>query len=181
MADTTIPEKALNAFFGALDHGNRRAAERYPGESSRRQPIHVVYGGAHLFAADTVQKLGAIAGRSLQEYAPDAATLSDAFEIDRALADRIYPRIVDKLQREPIEDFRIDFEDGFGHRLDEEEDRFAGITARAVAEGMANGALPPRIGIRIKPLGEEHKRRSLRTFDMFLTELLERTGGKLPR
>jgi hypothetical protein len=58
---------------------------------------------------------------------------------------------VDKLQREPVEDFRIDFEDGFGNRLGEEEDRFAGIAARQVAEGMADRTLPPGIGIRIKP------------------------------
>src|SRR4029077_2202436 len=82
--------------------------------------------------------------------------------------------------REPVEDFRIDFEDGFGSRPDEEEDRFAKSTADDVASGLAAGTLPPGIGIRIKPLSEELKRRSLRTFDLFLTRLLERTGGTLP-
>ena len=73
MADTTIPDAALNAFLGALDHGNRRFTERFPGELPRRQPIHVVYGGAHLFKWDLGQKLGSIALRTLQEHAPTPA------------------------------------------------------------------------------------------------------------
>src|SRR5467141_2631435 len=180
MADTTIPEVALSSFVDALDKANVRVAKQFPGDSPHRQPVHVVYGGAHLFKADTVRKLGAVALRSLQEFAPDAATLAEAFDLDPALAGRIYPRVVDKLTREPIEDFRIDFEDGFGHRPDEEEDRFAQAAADEVAAGLSAGTLPPAIGIRIKPLSEELKRRSLRTFDLFLTRTLERTGGALP-
>jgi citrate lyase beta subunit len=180
MADTSIPETALTAFLDTLDKANLRVAEQFPGESPRRQPVHTVYGGAHLFAPDAARKLGAVALRSLQEHAPDAATLAEALEIDRALADRIYVRVIEKLTREPVEDFRIDFEDGFGSRPDEEEDRFAKSTADDVASGLAAGTLPPGIGIRIKPLSEELKRRSLRTFDLFLTRLLERTGGALP-
>jgi citrate lyase beta subunit len=139
-----------------------------------------VYGGAHLFTPDAARKLGAVALRSLQEHAPDAATLAQVLEIDPVLADRIYVRVIEKLTREPVEDFRIDFEDGFGSRPDEEEDRFAKSTADDVAAGLAGGTLPQGIGIRIKPLNEELKRRSLRTFDLFLTRLLERTGGALP-
>ncbi len=45
---------------------------------------------------------------------------------------------------------------------------------------MKDGTLPPSIGIRIKPLNEELKRRSFRTFDLFLTTLLEKSGGTLP-
>ena len=142
--------------------------------------MHTVYGGAHLFTADAARKLGAIALRTLQEYAPDADTLAGAIDCDRDLAGRMYPRVVDKLQREPVEDFRIDFEDGFGNRPDDEEDRFARAAAQAVAAALAAGTLPPGIGIRIKPLSEELKRRSLRTFDLFLTRLLDGTGGALP-
>jgi len=180
MADTTIPEQALAAFVDALDKANALTAERFPGERQKRQPVHTVYGGAHLFKADAVQKLGVVAERALQEYAPDASSLADALGFEPELASRLYPRVVDKLQREPVEDFRIDFEDGFGNRPDDEEDRFARSTADEVAASMAAGALPAGIGIRIKPLNEELKRRSVRTFDLFLTRLLERTGGKLP-
>jgi citrate lyase beta subunit len=180
MAETTIPDNALTAFLDTLDKANIRAAEQYPGDSPRRQPIHTVYGGAHLFNAALPRKLGAIALRALEEHAPDAAAFAGAFDLEPALADRLYPRIAEKLSREPIEDFRIDFEDGFGHRSDEEEDREAQRTADEVAAGLAAGTLPPGIGIRIKPLSEELKRRSLRTFDLFLTRLVARTNGVLP-
>jgi citrate lyase beta subunit len=181
MGDTTIPEHALNAILESLDKGNARTAECFPGESSARQPVHTVYGGAHLFKADAAQKLGALALRSLKDHAPDAATLGDAIGLDRGLADRIYPRVVDKLIREPVEDFRIDFEDGFGSRTDEEEDRFAKETAGEVAAGMRAGSLPAGIGIRVKPLSTELKRRSLRTVDLFVTELVRQTDGHLPQ
>jgi citrate lyase beta subunit len=176
----TIPDKALSVFVDALDKGNVRVAQQFPGDSPGRQPVHVVYGGAHLFKADAAQKLGAVALQAMQEHAPDAATFAGAIGLDRALADRIYLRVIEKLTREPVEDFRIDFEDGFGNRPDHEEDGFAQIAANEVAAGLRNHTLPPSIGIRIKPLNEELKRRSLRTFDMFLTRLLERSDGRLP-
>src|SRR5205814_229597 len=86
----------------------------YPGESNRRQAVHTVYGGAHLFRADSAQKLGAVALRSLEEYAPDAETLARAIGIPAS--EKIYARIVEKLRRESVEDFRLDFEDGYGNR-----------------------------------------------------------------
>ncbi len=139
-----------------------------------------MYGGAQLFAPDTTQKLGAIARRVLREHAPDADTLADALGFDRSLTSRIYPRVVAKLEREPIEDYRIDFEDGFGVRPDAEEDDAARAAAASVAAGMAAGTLPAGIGIRVKNMGEEMKRRSLRTLELFLSTLAERTGGALP-
>jgi citrate lyase beta subunit len=180
MGDTTIPASVLDNLLRGLEPANRRVAERSPGEPPVRQPVHVVYGGAHLFKPDTILKLGAIARRTLEEYAPAADTLGEAVGLDPALAHRLYPRLVDKLTREPVEDFRIDFEDGFGNRPDDEEDRFAVDAARHVAAASAAGALPPGIGIRIKPLGEELKRRSLRTLDLFVTSLLDATDGVLP-
>jgi citrate lyase beta subunit len=180
VGDTTIPDSALSAFLDALDKGNVRTAERFPGDSPARQPVHTVYGGAHLFKADAAQKLGAAALKTLQDHAPDPATLANALGLDPALADRIYLRVIDKLTREPVEDYRIDFEDGFGHRPDAEEDRAATSAAEEVAAALANRTLPGSIGIRIKPLNEELKRRSLRTFDLFLTRLLEKTGGQRP-
>ena len=125
MADTTIPENALTSFLDALDKANVLTAQQFPGDSPHRQPVHTVYGGAHLFKADAAPKLGAIALRALADHAPDAATLAGALHLNAGLADRIYSRVVDKLTREPIEDFRIDFEDGFGNRPDHEEDGHA--------------------------------------------------------
>jgi len=177
---TTLNATDLHTTLDRLSQANPALAKSHPGDSGKRQPVHTVYGGAHLFKADAAKKLGAIALKSLQDHAPDAATLAAAIGIDADLADRVYLRLVDKLTREPVEDFRIDFEDGFGHRPDHEEDGFAQLAANEVAAGLREGLLPPSIGIRIKPLSEELKRRSLRTFDLFLTRLVERTGGVLP-
>jgi citrate lyase beta subunit len=180
MGDTTIPEAALASFLAPLDKANVRTATQFPGESSARQPVHTVYGGAHLFKADAAPKLGALALKALQDHAPDAATLAAAFGLDGRLAQQIHIRVVEKLTTEPVEDYRIDFEDGFGNRPDAEEDAAALAAADEVAAGVKAHTLPPGIGIRIKALNEEMKRRSLRTLDLFLTRLLEKTGGTLP-
>lgn len=92
----------------------------------------------------------------------------------------IYHKMVEKLKREPLEDFRIDFEDGFGNRSDEEEDQFAEKAALEVAKGMEAGSLSPFIGIRIKPFTEDLKDRGLRTLDIFVSTLSGASGGKLP-
>jgi citrate lyase beta subunit len=179
-SDTSIPAATFRRISEELTVANRLVGQRYPGDSPARQPVHTVYGGAHLFASDIARKLGAGALKALEEYGPSDATLASIFSMSPALAARIRPRIVDKLKREPVEDFRIDFEDGFGTRPDEEEDHFAREAADQVAAGFAAHLLPPGIGIRIKTLSEELKGRSLRTFDLFLTRLLERTDGRLP-
>src|SRR5262245_9731445 len=125
MADATIPQSNFAAILDSLTRANADVARRFPGEPETRQPVHTVYGGAHLFTSDLAAKLGAAALNALTEYAPDAPALATAFQLPEALARRIHPRLVDKLTREPVEDFRIDFEDGFGNRPDDEEDRCA--------------------------------------------------------
>ena len=147
----------------ALTLANREFADTHRGESGRRQPVHTFYGGAHLFTADGARKLGALAEKSLIDYAPDAATFALATGIAPKFAETIYDRVLHKLRREPIEDIRLDFEDGYGNRTDEEEDATCDSAAAEVAKGLKESTLPPFIGIRIKPLNEEMKRRSLRT------------------
>ncbi len=92
----------------------------------------------------------------------------------------VYNKIIEKLKTEAVEDFRIDFEDGFGNRPDEEEDATAINAASELAIGMNEKTISPFIGIRIKPFTEDLKVRGVRTLDIFLTTLLEKTGGKLP-
>ena len=167
-----------------LTDGLRRANEEfitnYPGESGRRQPVHTVYGGAHLFKSDSGPRLGAIARRSLEQFAPDASTFAKALKLQSSLAQTIYERVNEKLRREPVEDFRVDFEDGYGNRPDAEEDGHAESAALEVAAGMVNQTLPPFIGIRIKPFNEELRSRSFRTLDIFVSTLAEKALGKLP-
>jgi citrate lyase beta subunit len=92
----------------------------------------------------------------------------------------IHKKIVSKLTKEAVEDFRIDFEDGFGNRPDTEEDETAVNAALELAKGMNEKTISPFIGIRIKPFTEDLKQRGIRTLDIFLTTLLNNTGGKLP-
>ena len=153
---------------------------RYPGESGRRQPVHTVYGGAHLFKSDTAVRLGQLAVRSFEAFAPDAATFAAALNLPSRMAATIFERVGEKLAREAVEDFRVDFEDGYGTRPDAEEDGHAVAAAEQVAAGMAAGTLSPFIGIRIKTFSEELHTRSIRTLDLFLTTLVAASGGKLP-
>ncbi len=155
-------------------------ASRYPGESGRRQPVHTVYGGAHLFKSDTASRLGTLAVRSFETYAPDAAAFTQVLELPDKLADTIYERVREKLAREAVEDFRIDFEDGYGTRPDAEEDGHAVLAAQEAAKGLEAGTLPPFLGIRIKTFSEELHARSIRTLDLFLTTLVEAADGRLP-
>jgi len=196
----------------SLRQANEESIRHYPGETGRRQPVHTVYGGAHLFKSDTAKRLGTLAKRALDQFAPDFFTFAravnlpgsnelpdsynDATELvsllteepERArkeqkgawLAHTIYRRVLDKLEHEPVEDFRIDFEDGYGNRPDDEEDGHAVSAAAETAEGVKNGTLPPFIGIRIKPFNEELRARSFRTLDIFVSSLVELNKGRLP-
>jgi len=176
----SLSDESTREIMARLQQANTHVARLYPGETGRRQPVHTVYGGAHLFAADVSRKLGAAALRTLDEYAPDPAAFANAFGFDRRLAETVYQRVRTKLEREPVEDFRIDFEDGYGNRPDAEEDGHAISAAEQMAAGMAAGRLPPFIGIRIKPLSEELLQRSIRTLDLFVTTLVGKAGGRLP-
>jgi citrate lyase beta subunit len=173
--DTTLSPVSLQAIAERLRGANRAFTRRYPGEPGERQPVHVVYGGAHLFKRDSAARLGGYALRALEEHAPDPAAFVRIFEMSEDLAAIVHPRVVEKLRREPVEDYRIDFEDGYGLRSDAEEDGHAVTTAREVAAGLAAGSLPPFCGLRIKALTEETRDRAIRTLDRFLTAL-----GPLP-
>ncbi len=177
---TTLSESSMQEITQSLKSSHSAFAMRYPGESGRRQPVHTVYGGAHLFKSDTAPRLGSLAVRSFEIYAPDANTFAQVLELPDNLAETIYARVLEKIRREPVEDFRIDFEDGYGTRPDAEEDGHAVTAAQEVAKGLENGTLPPFIGIRIKTFSEELHARSIRTLDIFLTTLTQATGGRLP-
>ena len=182
MPAPSLSRDDLAPIVARLKPVNAELAGRYPGESGARQPVHTVYGGAQLFAADTVPKLGQLARRAMEEYAPDPRSLADAIGLSPTdpaavrLAESVHSRVGDKLQREAVEDFRIDYEDGYGVRPDAEEDGHAVTGAREVTRAMRDGTLSPFIGIRVKPLTAELHGRSLRTLDLFLTTLVGEAG-----
>ncbi|MFI9726894.1 DUF6986 family protein [Streptomyces sp. NPDC052092] len=151
----------------------------YPGDPGTRQPVHTVYVPADVFAADTVRAWGDRALAALDDHAPDAASFGAALGLDGALAEDVYGRVRAKLEREPVEDLRVDFEDGYGNRPDAEEDETAARAARLVAEAHARGGAAttaPWTGIRMKCMEAAVRDRGIRTLDIFLTGLM-RAGG----
>src|SRR5437867_4282050 len=142
---TSLAESALKAINESLHGSNSTFMKIYPGETGRRQPVHTVYGGAHLFRGDSARRLGQVAERALIEGAPDFVVFARALGLPRCdelpdvldyatglrhrletdadsvrrdnpaawLAHTIHTRVQEKLRREPVEDFRIDFEDGY--------------------------------------------------------------------
>jgi citrate lyase beta subunit len=177
-----------------------------------RSPVHVVCGGAHLYRAGTPQKLGRIALKSLETYAPNFVEFARAmwlkgadalpqyedaiqnleFQIvdnpekvkeenfDAWFAWTIYRRTIEKLKTEAVEDFRIDFEDGYGFRNDAEEDADAISASDELAKAFLENTITPFCGFRIKSFAPETFQRAIRTLDLFLNNLLEKTSGRLP-
>ena len=180
MATTSLEGSTLRQITARLKAAQDIVLRHYPGEAGQRQPVHTVYGGAHLFKSDTVRKLGELALEALSRYAPSATVFADAIGVDPGIAETVFTRVREKLRREAVEDYRLDFEDGYGNRADSEEDGHASQAAAETAKGFRNGTLSPFIGIRIKTLSGELGPRALRTLDIYLTALARETGGKLP-
>ncbi|HEY0643944.1 MAG TPA: aldolase, partial [Nocardioides sp.] len=111
----------LDERLGAVDAA---LAAHYPGARPGRQPVHTVYVPADRFHARLVPDHGATAVQAVDEH---ESLLLGLLDDDVDLLDRVR----DKLAREPVEDLRIDFEDGYGMRPDEEE---GGDARRAAAE-----------------------------------------------
>ena len=181
-------------------------------ERPTRAPVHVVYGGADRFNAGTPRKLGDIALRTLETYAPNfiefaavvglpgteaiSASQKDPDGLEKFfltapenlktedhpawLAATIYHRTRAKLQIEPVEDFRIDFEDGYGFRPDDEEDRDAAAAAMELASALREHTITPFSGFRVKAYSEETRERAKRTLNIFLDTFLDATDRTLP-
>ena len=178
-ARASLDPVATREARAALREANLAFAGRYPGESAIPQPVHTLIEGAQHFTARVAAQRGAQALRMLDDFAPDTATLGTALGISTHVAlDAVAQRVRDKLARNPVEDYRIDFEDGYGVRADDQEDRDAVTVAAEIARGVRGGTLPGSIGLRIKPLTEELRERSVRTLDLLHTALVE--AGGLP-
>jgi len=180
--DGVFDPEIIRQISAPLVPANREFAADYPGERADRQPVHTVYGGAHLFKADIAKRLGDAALQTLKAYAPRPAAFARALGLagGAGFHATLYARVAEKLAREPVEDYRIDFEDGYGNRPDPEEDGHADACAAEMARGRESGRLPPFTGIRVKPLSDELAARSLRTLDRFVSGLASATGGRLP-
>jgi citrate lyase beta subunit len=158
-----LSDETYAAADARLSEVDARVAARYPGESPGRQPVHTVYVPAHRYGPELVADWGA---RAREIFAQRGDELG--------LDSEIVSRVRRKLAEEPIEDLRIDFEDGYGHPGDEAEDAAAVDCGRTLAASAA----PPFVGIRFKSFEQATRRRGIRTLDLFLGGLL--AGGELP-
>ncbi|MFG3496351.1 DUF6986 family protein [Streptomyces sp. NPDC047928] len=179
-------EKVATSLAGAVSESvsaslvavDAELARRYPGDPGTRQPVHTVYVPGDVFAPDTIRSWGDQALAALDEHAPDAAAFAAVLGLPDELAEPVHTRVRAKLEREPVEDLRIDFEDGYGGRTDADEDRHAARAARLVSEAYERGTAAPYTGIRMKCMEAAVRDRGIRTLDIFLTGLME--AGGLP-
>lgn len=161
---------------GLLADADAALAARYPGSRGDRQPVHTVYVPADRVTPATPGQWSAQALAALQEHAPDDEGLATAFGTPAELAESIRRKIVAKLTAEPIEDLRVDFEDGYGRRPDAEEDADADRASATIAELLGSPGGPLRCGIRFACLEAATRDRGLRTLDRVVGGL----GGRVP-
>jgi HpcH/HpaI aldolase/citrate lyase family len=172
LADTAGAE--LDVLLAGAD---RALATGYPGERPARQPVHTAYVPADAYQPGLPARWGSQALDALAAWAPEPADFAVAMGLSPGLTADVLPRVRAKLAAEPVEDLRLDFEDGYGDRGDEAEDADAAGAAAALAAAVAAGAAPPFTGVRCKSLEPGTRRRAIRTLDIFLAGLLR--GGAL--
>lgn len=164
-----LSEKDLQDIDARLAGTDSLLATQYPGDDGQRQPVHTLYVPADQFSLELPALFGERARAAVTAFGGTAA-LADAVGLGH-LAAELAPLVDAKLVAEPIEDLRLDFEDGYGSRPDAEEDADAVLAAERVAAAVEAGIAPPFIGIRIKCFESPTRRRGIRTLDLFLSTL----------
>src|SRR4051812_13632885 len=138
----------------------------YPGERPERQPVHTCYVPADAVVPGLATAWGQAALAALDEHGvPDVGLSPEVLE-------QLLPRVRAKLAREPVEDLRVDAEDGYRGAPEAEDD-----DVQRAAAALTAGAVPPSVGVRAKSLEGPTRRRGVRTLDLFLGAI----GTKSPR
>ncbi len=180
MANTpALTDHDLAAIDDRLAAADAARVAAYPGDRVDRQPVHTVYVPADRFHPGLIQQWGAAAAEALAKDAPVAEDLARATGVNLDAVREVWGAVVAKLESEPIEDLRIDLEDGYGTRSDDEEDQHAVAAGEAIAAVVAAGTAPPFLGIRFKSLEGGTRRRGLRSLDLVLGAMLA-DGRSLP-
>ena len=173
-----LDDAIVDRLLDGVDAADAAYRAGWPGSPPGRQPVQVLYVPADRLGPATVTDAGAEAGRLLEGHAPDAAAFGHAFGIDDLdVADRVRDRVATKLASQPVEDLRVDFEDGYLDRDAATEARDARASAGALAQAASRGFLPPFVGLRVKAFTDGLARRSVATLDRFLGTLLEEAGA----
>lgn len=176
MTGTVLTTDDLRAVDDLLQATDELLETSYPGDGPERQPVHTVYVPADTFTPDLAREWGQRAVSATTHVGGPAGLAAMLLPDD--LAEQVAPRVQAKLETEPIEDLRLDFEDGYGDRGDEAEDRDVSAVAQAVAAAVADGTAPPFLGLRFKCFEAPTRARGLRTLDLFVSGLVE--AGGLP-
>jgi citrate lyase beta subunit len=163
-----LPEELYAELDRRLTPGDALRLARYPGEWPERQPVHTCYVPADAVVPGLAGEWGAAALEALDEHGlPDLG-------LDPALLEQVLPRVRFKLATEPVEDLRVDAEDGYRRGPDHEDDDVLAAAATLAAD-VAAGVAPPSVGIRGKSLEASTRRRGVRSLDLFLGEF---RGGR---
>jgi len=212
MSKTILHDGDDGVLLIVRDEKPKKAKKEIPVQISERTPVHVVYGGAHLFRSNTPKRLGDIALTTLESYSPNFCDLAlavglpgsetlatrprDVGSVERFyrtlpenlktedypawFAAAVYDRVKTKLQKEPVEDFRIDFEDGYGFRPDNEEDRDAAAAALELATAFREKSITAFCGLRVKSYSGLSRERAKRTLHIFLDTFFDAADHSIP-
>ncbi|WP_324649766.1 DUF6986 family protein [Georgenia sp. H159] len=174
---TSLDPTTLAAVESHLTAADEHLARAYPGDDGSRQPVHTVYVPADRYHAGLAHEWGEQARRLLADHG-GTGVLLDAVGVRADLRDVVASQVEEKLSREPVEDLRVDLEDGYGDHPDDDEDRTVLAAATALRQDVAAGTATPFLGIRFKSFERDTRARGLRTLDIFVSELAG--TGELP-
>ena len=177
-AATALTPEDLLGIDRLLAATDRLLADGYPGDDDTRQPVHTVYVAADRYAPALPREWGATALDAVEAHGGMEAVALD-LGVPETFAAEVATLVTAKLASEPIEDLRLDLEDGYGDRGDENEDADVRRAAGHLLDALAGGEAPPFFGIRIKGLERATRARGIRSLDLFLSTLLE--AGDLPK
>ena len=190
-----LPAGAIAALDEALAPLDAWAAQRWPGGAGLGQPIHTVYVPADQAAPGLSRDWGRRALASLEAYAPTPAELAEALglgagsggpgtgwgpgglELSVDEIDDAWPLLRRALQEAPIQDLRLDLEDGYGPHTDDEEDAHADAAAEVLLAEAADPIGPRRLGIRHRSLEAATRARAVRTLDRVIGRLASSADG----
>jgi citrate lyase beta subunit len=169
----TFLDRLTSAVDDRLESADALLAANYPGDPGTRQPIHTVYIPADAVDEGTPVRWGAEAAALLDEHAPDATTAAELSDLGAAVDDDVYARVRSKLSEQPVEDLRLDFEDGYGNRADAQEDEAARTAGILLPKLLSAPHGPSFGGIRFKSLELATRRRGVRTLTLLLDSVLD--------
>ncbi|OAK51326.1 DUF6986 family protein [Rhodococcoides kyotonense] len=162
--DTRLDGAALGRIESILRPVDEQLARDYPGDRIGGQPIHTVYVPASVADVGIPQQWGSQAARLVDAHADVVESLDAA---------GVLTTVRDVLHTSPIQDLRLDFEDGYGWRSDEDEDRDARHAGQVLSALAADPTGPSWVGIRPKGLAAHERRRAVRTLEL----VLDAAGG----